>query len=145
MASCRFFASVAVKGDRIPIVSRGLPTTIGTNEYVAGEDNEFDRLEKGVAEDTNNESWEFCGVADVGDGDGKKEDRPVGVPVRVILSLEIVCAADVVAEPGNKGSSFALDDVIIPKEMISVLSATTDKIREEVGCELRLLNSDESY
>lgn len=63
------------------------------------------------------------------------------VPDGVVPLLELTCVADVMAKLENEGSLAALEDVMIWIELISAVNTTTDEVCEELGCELRLLNS----
>ncbi len=54
---------------------------------------------------------------------------------------ELVCVAGVVAELEDEGSLASLDDIVRWIELISVVNATTDDVCDELGCELRLLDS----
>ena len=75
---------------------------------------------------------DLCGVENVSICARLEGDRLVEVPAGAVLSLELVCVTDVMAELKNEESW---------TELISVVSATTDSICEEVGCELILLDS----
>ncbi len=67
--------------------------------------------------------------------------RPIEVPDGVITLFELVCVAGVVAELEDEGSLAPLDDIVRWIELISVVNATTDDVCDELGCELRLLDS----
>ena len=108
---------------------------------IADEDTESNILEDSVMVKATIDLEELCGIDNVGSCAILEGDRPVEVPDGVVLSLELVCAADVMAEPKNEESLRALEDVMIWTELISVVNATTDSICEEVGCELILLDS----
>ena len=84
---------------------------------------------------------ELCGVENVSICARLEGDRLVEVPDGVLLSLELICVTDVIAELKDEESPRALEDVKIWTELISVVNATTDSICEEVGCELILLDS----
>lgn len=63
------------------------------------------------------------------------------VPDEVVPLLELTCVVDVMAKLENEGSLVALEDVVMWIELISAVNATTEEVCEELGCELRLLDS----
>lgn len=101
---------------------------------IAREDTEFDRLETSVVVNATMGSSEIGSVEIVDSSTGLEIDRPVKVPDEVVSLLELGCTVDVVA---------ALKDVVIWMKLMAVVNVVVDNVCEELGCELKLLNSAE--
>ncbi|CAD6591931.1 MAG: hypothetical protein ASARMPRED_005871 [Alectoria sarmentosa] len=149
-----------LEADGISVVSGGLPTIMGANEdatdegtpaevntptmdelsssepgrVVTREDTEFGRLETSVVVNATMGSSEIGSVEIVDSSTGLETDRPVKVPDEVVSLLELGCTVDVVA---------ALKDVVIWIKLMAVVNVFVDRVCEELGCELKLLNSAE--
>lgn len=65
----------------------------------------------------------------------------MAIPNGVVPLLEPVGVAGVVAKLEDEGSLAALDDIVIWKELISVVNATADDVCEELGGDLEMLDS----
>ena len=131
-------------GEVVNEKARVVMTVVGGKIVVAmtaGEETEFGRLETSVIADATMDSWEFDSVDNLDICAGLEEDRSVEVSDRLVLSLEIVCVTDVMAELGNESSLTTLEDVGRWMEAVSLVNATTDSVRVEVNLESKLLDS----
>lgn len=95
---------------------------------VTSEDTEFGKLEVSVVVNATTDSRDNGSVEVVGDCGWLERDRPVDVPVGVLLLLEPVCVVVVVAELDDEGSLAALEDVVIRLELVSVVDSSTDDV-----------------